>query len=189
MLLALVGPTASGKTQAGLTVALTLGTEIISVDSMLVYRGMDVGTAKPTPKELASVAHHMIDVAEPSEPYSVAAYQEDARAASDRIRAKGARALIVGGSGLYFRALVDDLRFPGTDPDVRGALMKESEALGSERIYRRLRETDPVAADKIEPANVRRIVRALEVAAVTGKLFSDFAAAWDRYPPDRVRAA
>jgi tRNA dimethylallyltransferase len=188
-LLAIVGPTASGKSEAGLAVAEALGAEIVSVDSMLVYRGMDVGTAKPSPAERARVPHHLIDVARPSEPFSVARYRELAEAAVRGIRARGHRVLLVGGSGLYFRAVVDRLEFPGTDPGTRSMLEAEAAALGPERLHRRLAELDPAAAARIEPRNVRRTVRALEVAAVTGRPFSAFQAAWDRYEPGRVRAA
>jgi tRNA dimethylallyltransferase len=187
--LALVGPTASGKTEAALAVAEAIAAEILSVDSMLVYRGMDVGTAKPTPAQRARVPHHLLDLVEPSESFSVAAFQAAARTAADDVRLRGPRPLLAGGSGLYFRAVVDDLEFPGTDPGVRGSLEHEAAALGAERMYRRLAGLDPVAAAKIEPGNVRRTVRALEVAAITGRPFSSYAAAWESYPPDRVRAA
>ena len=188
-LLALVGPTASGKTDAGLAVAQTLGAEIVSIDSMLVYRGMDVGTAKPTPADRARVRHHLIDLVEPSEPFSVAAFQREARVAIGGIVGRGARAILVGGSGLYLRAVVDDLEFPGTDPSTRAELERQASALGATRMYERLAALDPVAAGRIEPGNVRRVVRALEVAAVTGRPFSTFAQAWERYPVDAVRAA
>jgi tRNA dimethylallyltransferase len=187
--LALIGPTASGKTEASLAVAEALGAEILSVDSMLVYHGMDVGTAKPTAFQRARVPHHLLDLVEPSELFSVAAFQETARAAAADVRARGSLPLLVGGSGLYFRAVVDDLVFPGTEPDTRSALEDEASAVGAIRLYRRLADLDPVAASKIEPGNVRRIVRALEVAAITGRPFSSFAAAWAAYPADRVRAA
>jgi tRNA dimethylallyltransferase len=188
-LLALVGPTASGKTEAALALAVDLGAEIVSADSMLVYRGMDIGTAKPTPDQRAAVPHHMIDLAEPSEPFSVARYQGLGRAALGEIAARDGRALVVGGSGLYFRALVDDLEFPRTDATTREELDREADALGSDAMYRRLVLTDPLAAAKIEPGNVRRTVRALEVAAVTGREFSSYAEAWNIYPAGRVRAA
>lgn len=188
-LLAIVGPTASGKSEAAIAVAEALGAEIVSVDSMLVYRGMDVGTAKPSPAERARVPHHLIDVAEPSEPFSVARYRELAEAAVRDIRARDRRVLLVGGSGLYFRAVVDRLAFPGTDPRVRAWLELEARALGPERLHARLAALDPAAAARIEPPNVRRTVRALEVAAVTGRPFSAFAADWERYEPGLVRAA
>ena len=188
-LLALVGPTASGKTEAAIELALGLGAEVVSVDSMLVYRGMDVGTAKPTATQRARVPHHLIDLAEPSEPFSVARYQTLGRGAIAEVVSRGARPLLAGGSGLYFRAIVDDLEFPGTDAGTRGELEAEASVVGAERLYRRLAETDPVAAAKIEPGNVRRTVRALEVAAITGRPFSSFADAWERYPADRVWVA
>jgi tRNA dimethylallyltransferase len=187
--LALVGPTASGKTEAGGAIAGRLGAEIISVDSMLVYRGMDVGTAKPTSAERARVPHHLVDVADPSEAFSVAWYQALARVAVEDVDARGRPVLLVGGSGLYFRAIVDDLEFPATDPVARDELQAEAEALGPDRLYERLAELDPAAAARIEPSNVRRTVRALEVAAVTGRPFSSYAERWERYPDERVRAA
>jgi tRNA dimethylallyltransferase len=186
---ALIGPTASGKSQAGPALAETLGAEIVSVDSMLVYRGMDVGTAKPAASERAAVPHHLIDVAEPSEPFSVARFQSEARAAVRDVRSRGNRVLLVGGSGLYFRAVVDDLEFPGTDAEMRTELEREAGVVGAAPLYGRLAELDPVAAGKIEPRNIRRTVRALEVAAITGRPFSTFAGAWERYPPERVVAA
>ena len=188
-LLALVGPTAVGKTDLSLRLARALDAEIVSVDSMLVYRGMDVGTAKPTGAQRAAVPHHLIDLVEPSEPFSIAMYQRAARAAIEGVGARGRRPLLVGGSGLYLRAIVDDLAFPGTDPAVRGELEREAAAVGAARMYERLATLDPVAAGRIEPANVRRTVRALEVPAITGRPFSAFAEAWERYDPRAVRAA
>lgn len=187
--LALVGPTASGKTEAALRVAEALGAEILSIDSMQVYRGMDVGTAKPTAEQRARIPHHLLDLVDPSEAFSVAAFQAAAREAADDVRRRGPRPLLVGGSGLYLRAVVDRLEFPGTESDVREDLEEEAAAVGAERMHGRLAEMDPAAASKIEPANVRRTVRALEVAAITGRPFSSFGAAWDSYPPDRVRGA
>ncbi len=187
--LALVGPTAVGKTDLSLALAEAMGAEIVSIDSMLVYRGMDVGTAKPSVRERALVPHHLIDVAEPSEPFSVARFQETARVAVERIGRRGCRSLLVGGSGLYFRAVVDDLEFPATDPATRSELERAAEALGPERMYERLTALDPVAAARIDPGNVRRTIRALEVSAVTGRAFSSFAQAWERYDAVSVRAA
>lgn len=187
--LAVVGPTATGKTEAAIAIAERLGAEIVSVDSMLVYRGMDVGTAKPTPAQLARVPHHLIDVADPSRPFSVARYQELSRDAVAGIRSRGAGVLLAGGTALYLRAIVDGLAFPATDPSVRAGLEAEAGRVGALAMYERLAGADPIAAAKIEPANVRRTVRALEVAELTGRPFSSFAAAWDRYEPDRVRAA
>jgi tRNA dimethylallyltransferase len=184
-MLAVVGPTASGKSDVALGLAEALDAEIVSVDSMLVYRGMDVGTAKPTPLQRARVPHHLLDLAEPSERFTVARYQTSARRALERI----SRPLLVGGSGLYFRAIVDDLSFPPEDPVVRASLEAEADDLGADELYRRLAETDPVAAAGIEQGNVRRIIRALEVTAISGAPFSSFAASWERYDSDRVRVA
>jgi len=186
--LALVGPTASGKTEAAIALAERIGAEIVSVDSMLVYRGMDVGTAKPTPAERARVPHHLIDVAEPSEPFSVARYQALAEGAVGQIRSRGRRVLLAGGTVLYFRAVVDDLSFPATDRNLRGELEREAERVGARTMHERLAASDPVAASKIEAGNVRRTVRALEVGELTGRPFSSFASEWERYPPERVRA-
>jgi len=184
MLRALVGPTASGKTEAGIALARSLGMDVASCDSMLVYRGMDIGTAKPTPAQQAAVPHHLLDLAEPSERFTVARFQQAAR----QVVAAG-RSLLVGGSGLYFRAVVDDLRFPPEDPAVRAALEAEADSLGADELYARLSDVDPVAAERIDPANVRRTIRALEVSTITGAPFSDFAAAWERYDAFRVRVA
>ena len=188
-LLALVGPTACGKTDAGIVLARSLGAEICSVDSMLVYRGMDIGTAKPTNEQRARVPHHLVDLAEPSERFTVARYQAAGREAIERLRARNVEPLLVGGSGLYFRALADELVFPGEDSTVRAELEAEADAVGIGRLFRRLEELDPVAAAKIEPRNVRRVVRALEVTAITGAPFSSFAAGWERYDPTRVLVA
>ena len=184
-MLALVGPTASGKSDAALAIAPALGAEIVSVDSMLVYRGMDVGTGKPTAEQRAAVPHHLVDLAEPSERFTVARYQDLARSTVRSV----ACPLLVGGSGLYLRAVVDDLAFPPEDPVVRASLEAEADDLGADALYRRLADMDPVAAARIEPGNVRRIIRALEVTAISGAPFSSFASAWDRYDADRVRAA
>jgi tRNA dimethylallyltransferase len=187
-LLAIVGPTASGKTELAIEVAERIGAEIVCADSASVYREMDVGTAKPTPAQRALVPHHMVDVAEPSEPFTVARYQRLAREVIDDVRERGREPLLVGGSGLYVRAVVDDLVFPPTDPAVRARLEREVTSAGARAMYERLAELDPPAADRIEPDNVRRTVRALEVAEVTGRPFSSYAEAWDRYPDGRVRA-
>jgi tRNA dimethylallyltransferase len=184
-----VGATATGKTEASIELARRLEAEVVVVDSMTVYRGMDVGTAKPTAVERAAVPHHLLDVVEPTEPFSVAAFQRLARRALAAIRSRGRPALLVGGSGLYVRAVVDRLEFPGTEPALRAELEAEAAALGPERLHARLVDVDPSAASKIEPGNVRRTVRALEVAAATGRTFSSFAEGWDRYPEGRLRAA
>ena len=186
---AIVGPTASGKTAASLPVAEALGAEIVSVDSMLVYRGMDVGTAKPSAAERARVPHHLLDLADPAEPFSVAVFQRCAREAIAGIEGRGRVPLLVGGSGLYFRAVVDGLVFPGIDPATRALLEAEVAAVGPAALHRRLTGLDPAGAAKMEPSNARRVVRALEVAAITARPFSSFGEAWDRYPPEAARAA
>jgi tRNA dimethylallyltransferase len=174
--LALVGPTASGKSRLALEVAQRLGDlEIVSVDSMQVYRRLDIGTAKPTPAELAAVPHHLVDIADPSEDWSVARFQAAARVAVAAIELRGRRALLVGGTGLYVQAVVDDLRFPGEDLALRAELEAwTSEPGGVAAAYAELSECDPDAAARIDSHNARRIVRALEVIRLTGKPFSSF---------------
>jgi tRNA dimethylallyltransferase len=176
--LALVGPTASGKSMLALRVAQQLGdVEIVSIDSMQVYRGMDVGTAKATPAERAAVPHHMIDVADPGEDFSVARFQAEAREAVADIERRGRRALLVGGTGLYVQAVVDDLRFPGEDLALRAELELGIEAPGGvAEAYAEVEQRDPIAASRIDPHNARRIVRALEVMRLTGERFSSFGA-------------
>jgi tRNA dimethylallyltransferase len=151
--------------------------EIVSMDSMQVYRGMDIGTAKATRAERARVPHHMVDVADPGEDFSVARFQAEARAAIAGVEARGNRALLVGGTGLYVQAVVDDLRFPGEDLDRRAAI--EARLVTPDGLaagYARLASRDPVAASRIEPGNRRRIARALEVIEITGRPFSSFGA-------------
>ena len=177
-----------GKTDASLELARRLGAEIVLIDSMTVYRGLDVGTAKPSPEERALVPHHLVDVAEPGEPFSVARFQRMAGQALASIATRGNPALLVGGSGLYYRAVVDGLEFPGTDPAVRATLEAEAASVGAGALHARLKAVDPAAAGKIEPRNARRTIRALEVAAITGRPFSSFAERWGRYPGGRVRA-
>jgi len=179
LVLALVGPTASGKTEVAVSLAEKFGAEIVCTDSMTVYRGMDVGTAKPSTADRARARHHLLDVADPGETFSVARCQRLARAAFEEIRARGAVPLVVGGSGLYFRAAVDDLLFPPTDPAVRARIESED----NESLAARLKREDPDAAAFIDPANRRRVVRALEVIDLTGRPFSSFRDAWGRYTP------
>lgn len=187
--LALVAPTASGKTEAALVLAPALDAEIVSVDSMLVYRGMDVGTAKPTVVQRARVPHHLVDLADPSQAFSVALFQRLARTAVTHIEALGRRVLLVGGTGLYYRSVVDGLTFPGTEPGVRGLLEAEAKVMGPAALHRRLASFDPDAAARMEPTNGRRVIRALEVAALTGTPFSAHARALDAYPAGAVVAA
>jgi len=184
--LAVVGPTAAGKTALALELAPRLGAEVVSADAMLVYRGMDIGTAKPTPAELARVPHHLVDVVDPSEEFSVARFQPMARAAIASILARGRVPLLVGGSGLYFHAVVDEFEFPPTDAAVRCRLEAEAADAGLPALYERLAGRDPAAAARIQPGNLRRIVRALEVIELTGMPFSSFRRAMDE-PVSRYR--
>lgn len=177
---AIVGPTAVGKTEVSLLVAERLGAEVVSVDSMQIYRRMDIGTAKPSQQERDRVPHHVVDLWEPSEELSVAEYQRLARTAIADIASRGKLPLLVGGSGLYLRAVVDDLRFPPTDPLVRARLDERARSEGAEALFERLRVLDPRAAEKIEPNNERRIVRALEVIELTGRPFSENDS-WSRF--------
>jgi tRNA dimethylallyltransferase len=183
--LAIVGPTASGKSAIALSVASALDdVEIVSLDSMQVYRGMDIGTAKPSAAERAAVPHHLIDVAAPSAEWSVRETQTAARAAIADIEARGKRALLVGGTGLYVRAVVDGLRVPPRDLAVRAGLDRETAtAAGLAQAYDRLASLDPLAASRTEPGNTRRIVRALEVLEATGEPFSSFGAGLTAYGP------
>ena len=178
--LALVGPTAAGKTALAMALAPGLGAEIVSADAMLVYRGMDIGTAKPTPEQRSRVPHHLVNVVEPAEEFSVARFQPLARAAIAEVLARGAVPLLVGGSGLYFHAVVDEFVFPPTDAAVRTRLETEAAEAGLPALYQRLVERDPAAAGRIQPANLRRIVRALEVIELTGRRFSSFRGAMDQ---------
>jgi tRNA dimethylallyltransferase len=181
--LALVGPTASGKSDLALAAAHALGdVEFVSVDSMQVYRGLDIGTAKPTARQRAAVPHHLIDVAEPSEDWSVARFQVAARDAVADIEARGKRALLVGGTGLYLQAIVDPLTFPPEDRSLRAEFEAEvATPEGLARAYTELARIDPVAAARIEPGNSRRIVRALEVIRLTGEPFSSFGPGMQAY--------
>ncbi len=169
---AVVGPTATGKTALAVELALKLGGEVVNADALQLYRGMDIGTAKATEQERRGVPHHLLDVLDVTETASVAAYQRDARAAVERLLAVGRVPVLTGGSGLYVQAVLDDLRFPGTDPAVRARLDAEAAELGTPTLYTRLGERDPVAAAAILPTNTRRIVRALEVIEITGEPFS-----------------
>lgn len=169
----LVGPTAVGKSALAVRLAQRYRAtgqqaEVVNADSMLLYRGMDIGTAKPTPAERAGVPHHLLDVLEVHQTATVADFQALARAAITDCRSRGVVPIVVGGSALYVRAVVDDFTFPGTDPQVRGRLEHELAAVGAEALHARLAGADPAAAALIEPANGRRVVRALEVVELTG---------------------
>jgi tRNA dimethylallyltransferase len=183
--LALLGPTASGKSQLAATIAqqrIRSGrpTEIVAVDAFTVYRGMDVGTAKPSMRERALVPHHLVDVIDPAEELTVVRFRELARAAIEEVHARGATALLVGGSGLYWRAVVDDLDFPPTDAGIRAGV--ETRVGGDAAVaHRALSEVDPRAAQDIGDRNLRRLVRALEVFELTGRPFSAWDDAWRNY--------
>ncbi|HEV2891926.1 MAG TPA: tRNA (adenosine(37)-N6)-dimethylallyltransferase MiaA [Frankiaceae bacterium] len=169
---AVVGPTASGKSAAALDLAERLGGEVVNADSMQLYRGMDIGTAKLSVDERRGVPHHLLDVWDVRETASVAEYQRLARDVIDGLRARGVVAVVAGGSGLYVRAALDAFEFPGTDPAVRARLEAELAETGPAPLYERLKAADPVAAERILPSNGRRIVRALEVVEITGMPFS-----------------
>ena len=168
------GPTASGKTALSLSLAETLGGEIVSADSMQIYRGMDIGTAKATAAEQASVPHHMLDVADPGENYSVARYVEEASACCDEILSRSRIPIITGGTGLYIDSLLSGRSFAeSNDPELRAALYKEYDCKGAEAMHMRLRKIDPERAEKLAPTDRRRIVRALEVYELTGMTITE----------------
>ena len=177
----IVGPTASGKSDLALGVARLIGgAEIVTLDSMQVYRGMDIGTATPTAAEQAEVPHHLIDLVEVSEEFAVAELQARARSVIGEIRDRRAVPVLVGGTGLYVRAVIDELQIPGRYPDVRGELEAESD---TGALHRRLADLDPVAAGRIEPTNRRRVVRALEVTIGSGRPFSSYGSGLEHYRP------
>ena len=182
---ALVGVTASGKSEAALELARRRGDcEIVSVDSMCVYRGMDIGTSKPGPEARAAVPHHLLDLVDPDQEFTVTQFQEAAREALAGIERRGHHALLVGGTGLYHRAVVDDLAIPGRYPVVAAALEAELDEGRSEPadLHARLAELDPVGAGRMEPTNRRRVVRALEVTLGAGRPFSEFGPGLGTYP-------
>ena len=170
--IAVVGPTAAGKSDLGVDLARALGGEVINADSMQLYRGMDIGTAKLTPGERRGVPHHLLDIWDVTEAANVADYQRLARAEIERLHADGRVPVLVGGSGLYVRAAIDVLEFPGTDAAVRTRLEAELDMRGPGALHARLAAVDPEAARAILPSNGRRIVRALEVVEITGKPFT-----------------
>ena len=173
--IALAGPTASGKTAAALAIAARHPAEIISVDSALVYRGMDIGTAKPTPAERAAVPHHLIDIRDPQQPYSAAEFAQDARRLIGEIRARGRLPLLVGGTMLYFKALFDGLdTLPPADPAVRAELEAEAARSGWPALHAELARVDPATAARLAPGDRQRIQRALEVWRVSGRPMSAF---------------
>lgn len=189
--LVVVGPTASGKSSLAVelacrTIADGTPVEIVSVDAMAVYREMDVGTAAPSEEERRGVPHHLIGVADPSEDYTVSRFQRECQNTMADIEARGAVPLLVGGTGLYVQAVVDDLDIPGQFPEVRAVLDARPEA-DTTIMWAELRELDPVAAGKMEPNNRRRVVRALEVCLGSGRPFSSFGPGIDAFPPSRCQ--
>ena len=186
-LLCLLGPTAVGKTEIAIQLAQHLNAEIVSVDSRQIYRQMDIGTAKPTPEERQTAPHHLIDCVDISQPFSVADYQSLVDTAIADIRSRGKQVLLVGGAGLYFRAVVDGL-FEGPDADsaLRERLEQEAAQRGVDVLHERLRACDPVSAERIHPNNVVRVIRALEVYELTGTPMSEHQQQWhqekQRYP-------
>ena len=184
MTVAILGPTASGKSTVAMAVARALGrTEIVAVDAFQVYRGMDIGTAKPSPADRAEVVHHCLDLVDPADDISVVDYRHAYDAAMVAIGERGHRALLVGGTGLYLRVAIDRLDPPGAWPAVRDALDAEPDTA---RLYERLRQLDPAGAAKMEPGNRRRVLRALEVCVGSGQPFSTFGPGLDAYPSNGV---
>ena len=183
---AIVGATASGKSDLAMALARRIPhVEIVAVDAMQVYRSMDIGTAKPTVAERAEVRHHGLDLVAPSEPFTVADFQQMANEALGTISSRGGMPVLVAGTGLYLSALVNHLELPGSWPEVRIRL--EHEALGDlDAMFRRLETVDPVAASKMEPTNARRIVRALEVCEGSGRTFSSFGPGLETYPQSEI---
>ena len=175
-LVVITGPTATGKSEVGVRLAEHLDGEVISADSMLIYRGMDIGTAKPTPPEMRGIPHHMIDLVEPDEDYSVALFQKQARSVVEEVLERKKLPLLVGGTGLYIGAVIDPYDFSGArgDPSIRESLQKEALEKGPDSLHRRLLKVDPGAASKLHPKDTRRVVRALEVFYLTGKPISTY---------------
>ncbi|MCI2421866.1 tRNA (adenosine(37)-N6)-dimethylallyltransferase MiaA [Saccharopolyspora sp. K220] len=171
-LVAIVGPTATGKSDLAIELAAEFDGEVINADAMQLYRGMDIGTAKLSPAHCRGIPHHLLDVLDVTETASVAVYQQQARSVVEDVLARGRTPVLVGGSGLYVQAVVDDLTFPGTDPRVRHKYERELVQVGPAELHRRLRDLDPAAAEAILTSNGRRIVRALEVIEITGRPFS-----------------
>ncbi len=171
-LIVICGATASGKSDLAIEVAQHLGAEIINADSMQIYKGMDIGTAKLPVSQRGGIPHHMLDVLEVTQDSTVAWYQENARKKVDEIHSRGKDVVVVGGTGLYIKSILDDLNFPDTDPVVRASLELELATIGLGALYERLEKLDPAAAIAIDRANARRVIRALEVIKITGKPFT-----------------
>ncbi|MGN6474783.1 MAG: tRNA (adenosine(37)-N6)-dimethylallyltransferase MiaA [Mycobacteriales bacterium] len=186
-LVAVVGPTATGKSALGIAIAQHLGGEVVNADSMQLYRGMDIGTAKLTESEREGVSHHLLDIWDVTRTASVADYQQRARECIDELLGRGVTPVLVGGSGLYIRAVIDPISFPGTDAAVRASLEAEVASRGSAALHARLAEQDPAAAAAISPANARKIVRALEVIALTGKPFTAALPSYDEHAYNAIQ--
>ena len=174
LLFCIVGPTGAGKTALAIELAERLNGEIVSADSRQIYRGMDIGTGKPTSDQLARIPHHLIDRVDPDQSYTLAEYQVDAYAAIDDIFSRGKQPLLVGGTGLYVRAVTEGLQIPAVPPnaELRAQLEERASLEGGDKLYEELKQIDPEAAAKIDPRNVRRTIRALEVFMSTGQMFS-----------------
>ena len=182
--LAIIGPTAAGKSALAMAIAAVDDrVELISADSMQVYRGMDIGTAKPSLDEQAAVPHHLIDILDPWDAYTVSQFVVDVDRVTADIRSRGKIPVMVGGTGLYVRSIVDDMEIPPQFPDVKAELEADPDTDG---MYRRLAEVDPVGADRMDSNNRRRVIRALEVTVGSGRPFSSFGPGMDRYKPSRV---
>lgn len=171
-LIVICGPTASGKSQLAIDLAKEYYGEIVNADTMSFYRNMNIGTAKVMPTEMRGIPHHMIDVLDITEDANVAWYQREARKVIDDIIARGKRPILVGGTGLYIKAVVDEMNFPETNPEIRDRLNAEAEELGKAAMFERLKKLDPAAAIAIDSQNLRRVIRALEVIEITGKPYT-----------------
>ena len=171
-LIVICGPTASGKSDLAIGIAKEVNGEIVNADTMSLYRNMNIGTAKVMPEEQQGIPHHMIDVLDPSEDANVAWFQREARKVIDDIMARGKTPILVGGTGLYIKAVVDEMNFPETNPEIRDRLNAEAEELGKAAMYERLKKLDPAAAIAIDSQNLRRVIRALEVIEITGKPYT-----------------
>ena len=183
-LICIVGPTAVGKTEIAIQLAQHLDAEIVSLDSRQIYRGMDIGTAKPTPDQQRAVPHHLIDCVEVDQPFSVAEYQRLANTAIAEIQERGKRTTAVGGAGLYFRGIIDGLfDGPGADAETRSKFQREADEHGNVALHERLRQCDPEAANRVHPNNLVRVIRALEVYELTGKPISAFQQQWKKNEP------
>ena len=171
-LIIVCGATATGKSELAVSLAKEINAEVVNADSMQVYKGMDIGTAKLTDAERGGIAHHLIDVLDIKEEANVAWYQQIARDKIDQILSTGKSVVVVGGTGLYIKAILDDLNFPDTDPEVRQKITDQAEKLGNDVMHERLAKLDPAAALAIPKENIRRVIRALEVIELTGKPFT-----------------